>query len=114
MKVDEAFTKVFSKYADFANIFLSKLAIKLFEYIKINNYTIKLVDDWQPLYSSIYSLKSIDLEMLKTYIENNLANGFIRPSKFLARIPIFFDKKLNRSLKLCMDYCSFNNLIIKN
>ncbi len=45
LKVNKAFIEVISKYADFADIFLPKLAIKLFKYIEINNYTIELVDD---------------------------------------------------------------------
>ncbi len=56
----------------------------------------------------------MELEILKTYIENNLVNGFIKPSKFLARALIFFDKKPNESLKLYVDYRGLNNLIIKN
>ena len=43
--MDEAFTKVFSKYTNFANVFSSKLAIELPKYISINNHIIKLVDD---------------------------------------------------------------------
>ena len=45
LKVDKAPTKVFSKYGDFANIFLLKLVIELFEYTKINNHAIELVDN---------------------------------------------------------------------
>ena len=37
LRADKAPTKVFSKYIDLAEIFLPKLAIKLFKYIKINN-----------------------------------------------------------------------------
>ena len=43
-------------------------------------------------------------ETLKAYIKNNLANGFIRLFKFSAGIPIFFNKKLDYSRKLCIDY----------
>ncbi len=64
--------------------------------------------------SPSYSLGPIKLEILKTYIKNNLANGFIRLSKSATRILIFFDKKLNESLRLYIDYWSLNNLIIKN
>ncbi len=46
----------------------------------------------------------MELKLLKVYIENNLANGFIRSSKSLARAPILFDKKLDGSLRLCVDY----------
>ena len=101
-----------SKYTDFADIFSSKLAAKLLEY-GINNYAIDLVDDWQPSYGSIYSLWPVELEIFKVYIKNNLANSFIRPFKFFARAPIFFNKKPNGSLRLCMDYWNFNNLTIK-
>ncbi len=45
LKVDKAFTKVPSEYADFANVFLSKLAVELPEHTKINDHAIELVDD---------------------------------------------------------------------
>ena len=104
MKVNEAFIKVPNKYADFANIFLSKLTAKLSKHMRINNDTIKLVDNWQLPYDLIYSLESVELEMIKTYIKNNLANDFIRPSEFLTKASIFFDKKPNRSLRLYINY----------
>ena len=45
LKVDKALTKVFIKYANFADVFLPKLAAKLPKYMKINNHAFKLVDD---------------------------------------------------------------------
>ena len=45
LKADEAPTKVLSKYADFADVFSSKLAAKLFKHMEINDHTIELVDD---------------------------------------------------------------------
>ncbi len=45
IKADEALIKVFSKYTNFANVFLLKLAIKPPKYTGINNHVIKLVDD---------------------------------------------------------------------
>ncbi len=56
----------------------------------------------------------MELETLKVYIENNLASGFIRPSKSPAGAPILFDKKSDGSLRLCVDYRGLNNLTIKN
>ena len=104
LKANKASTKVFSKYADFADVFSPKLAVKLSKHMRINNYAIKLVDDWQLPYSLIYSLGPVELEILKTYIKNNLVNNFIRPFKFFVGVVIFFDKKPNKSLKLCVDY----------
>ena len=62
------------------------------------------MDDQQLLYSLIYSLGPVELETLRAYIKNNLANNFIRPSKSPAKVFIFFDKKPNGSLRLCIDY----------
>ena len=104
LKADEAFTKVPSKYADFADVFSSKLATKLLEHTRINDYVIELMDDWQPPYSLIYSLGPVELETLKAYIKNNLANGFIRPFKSPAGVLMLFDKKLNSSSRLYIDY----------
>ena len=80
----------------------------------MNEHAIKLEEDKQPLFGLIYSLGPIDLETLKTYIETNLANGFIQPSKSPARALIFFDWKSDRSFRLCMDYWGLNNITIKN
>ncbi len=114
LKADEALIKVSSKYAAFADIFSLKLATELSKHIGINNHAIELVDDWQPTYGPIYSLGPVELEILKAYIKNNLANGFIRPSKSSIKAPIFFDKKPNGGLRLYIDYRGLNNLTIKN
>ena len=114
LKADKAHTRILSKYANFADVFPPKLVIKLFEYMEINDYAIELVHDWQPLYGLIYNLGPIELEILKAYIKNNLANGFIRSFRSPIEALIFFDKKLDSSLRLCMDYQGFNNLTIKN
>lgn len=102
--MDETFTKIPSKYTDFTDVFSPKLAAKLREHMKINNYTIELVNDWQSPYGFIYSLDLVGLEIIKTYIENNLANGFIKLSRFSVGVSIFFAKKPDRSLRLCTDY----------
>ncbi len=78
-----------SEYADFAKFFSLKLTSELSEHTRINDHAIELIDDWQPPYGPIYSLGLVELEILKAYIKNNLANSFIRSSKSLARAPIF-------------------------
>ena len=114
MVTNKALISISIKYSDFADVFFPELASELSEHIGINDYAIKLVDDWQPPYGPIYSLRQIKLEILKTYIKTNLANGFIRSSKSIARVSIFFDKKPDSSLQLCVDYQKLNNLTIKN
>ena len=111
---NEAPTSIPTEYSDFTDVFSLELASELPEYTEINDHAIKLVDGQQPPYGPIYSLGPVELKTLKTYIETNLKNGFIRPSKSPAGAPILFDKKPDGSLRLCVDYRGLNNLTIKN
>ncbi len=45
LKTDKALSEVPNKYADFADVFLSKLAAELLEHIRINNHAMELIDD---------------------------------------------------------------------
>lgn len=114
LKADETLIAILSKYTNFIDIFFPNLIVELLEHTKINNYAIELIDSKQPSYRTIYSLRLIKLETLKTYIKINLANNFIRPFKFLVDILIFFAQKSNSSLCLCVNYQSLNNQTIKN
>lgn len=86
LKANKAFIIILSKYIDFVDIFSLNFTAKLPEYIKINNLLINQVDGQQLFYKSIYSLKSVELETLKTYIETNLINSFIELFKSLINI----------------------------
>ena len=111
----EASIKVSAEYLDFADVFSLDLASKLPKHTKINDYAIKLVDDYQqPPYGPIYSLGPVELEILKAYIKTNLAYGFIKPFKSFAGTLIMFDRKLDGSFRLYVDYRDLNNLMIKN
>ena len=112
---EEAPTTVPAEYSDFADVFSPDLASELPEHTGINDHAIELVEGCQqPPYGPIYSLGPVELETLKAYIETNLANGFIRPSKSPAGAPILFDQKSDGSFQLCVDYRSLNHLTIKN
>ena len=95
MITNEAPTSIPIKYSNFADVFFLELALEIFEYTRINNYTIELIDEQQQLYRPIYSLEQVELKTLKIYIKTNLANSFIRPFKSPAKAPILFDKKLD-------------------
>ena len=56
---------------------MAENAIKLQEYIEMNNHAIELEETKQLFFSLIYSLELVEFEILKTYIETNLANSFI-------------------------------------
>ena len=95
----EAPTKVTTEYSNFADVFSPDLASELSKHIGINDHAIELVKGQQPTYGPIYSLGLMELETLKAYIETNLANEFIRPSKSPIGAPILFDRKSDGSFR---------------
>lgn len=66
-----------AEYLHFADVFLKKLAAKLFERFDINKHWIIPKLGKQAPYDPIDSLKLVQLKTLKTYIKTNLANSFI-------------------------------------
>ena len=106
--------KILDEYSDFSDIFSEEKTLVLLECIELNEYIIDLEDNKQPSYGPIYNLDLVELETLKTYIKTYLKVGFIQPFKSLADTPILFDKKLDGSFCLYINYQGLNNLTIKN
>ena len=111
---DKAPTEVSIEYSDYGDVFSAKNAAELPKNTGINEHAIKLEEGKQPPFGPIYSLGPVELETLKTYIETNLANGFIRPFKSPAQVLILFNQKPDGSFRLCVDYWGLNNITIKN
>ena len=114
LRFDNAFTEVLAEYSDYSNIFSAENAAELPENTGIYKHAIRLKRGKQLSFSPIYSLGSVELETLKTYIKTNLVNGFIRPFKSPAGASILFDRKPDGSFYLCVDYRGLNNITIKN
>ena len=81
---------------------------------RVEPIRIKLQKNLQLPYNSIYNLGLVELKTLKTYIEINLANGFIQLLKSSVGTFIFFFKKANGTFCLYISYQDLNNLTIKN
>ncbi len=90
---DKAFIKIPVKYSDYADVFLTDLAIELPENTGMNKHAIELIEGKQLSYRPIYALSLVELETLKTYIETHIKTSFIQYSKSPARVLIFFDTK---------------------
>ena len=111
---DKALITVSAKYSGLKDMFSKESTAVLPEHTEINTHVIILEEGKQPLYGPIYSLKLIELETPKIYINTNLANGFIYSLESLAGNPILFNRKPNRSFWLYINHWGLNNLIIKN
>ena len=57
---DEAPTIILVEYSNYNNVFSAENVEKLLEHIEMNNYAIKLEENKQPLFGSIYSLGSVE------------------------------------------------------
>lgn len=114
MKADETSIFILFKYADFIDVFSKDITAEPLEYIRINDYIIKLMDEYQLLYMPIFNLRLEELETIKSYIKTNLANGFIRSLRSPIYVSILFIKKLDDSFWLCINYHGLNNLTMKN
>ncbi len=104
LKANKDLIFVLPKNANYVDVYSKNLATKYPEYIKINNYAIDLIESQQLSYKPIYALRSIELETLKTYIEINLANRFIRLLKSPASAPILFVKMFDNSFRFYINY----------
>ncbi len=67
-----------------------------------------------PPFSPFYKLSQTELEVLRGYIKDNLASGFIQPSSSSAGVSILFVKKKDGSLRLSVDYRGLNLVTSKN
>ena len=110
---DKASIEIPAEYSNNSNVFSAENLVELPKNTGINEHAIILEERNQPPFGSIISLGPVKLDILKTYIETNLANGFIRPSMSLTKVSIFFDQKPDRNLRLCVDYWDLNNITIK-
>ena len=86
-------TGILAKYSHSFDVFSLHFIAELSELIKINNYSINLQNNKKLSYSLIYSLKLINLKILKIYIKINLASGFIKSFKFFSSTLILFIQK---------------------
>ena len=105
--------KVPSKYHEYLSLFVEKEVTELPPH-HTHDIKIELEQGKSPPFGPIYALTDKEKEVLRTYLSDNLAKGFIHPSSSLAASPILFVKKANGSLQLCVDYRGLNAITRRN
>ena len=89
----QVFTKVFSKKK------VNELPAR-----GTHNHAINLKGTGDPPFGPLYNLSGNELKVLRDYLADNLAKGFIRASTSPSEVPILFVKKKDGTLRLCVDY----------
>ena len=100
-------------YHNFTDIFSKSKAGKLADH---RHYDLKItLDEGTVLpFSPIYSLSQEELAALHKFIDENLATGFIRPSRSPCGAPVLFIWKKDGSLQLCVEFRGLNRISKKD
>ena len=101
------------EYHEFTDLFSKKEANKLPVH-RSYDHAIPLERRKAPPFGPIYKLSPAELEVVRTYITENLRKGFIHHSQSPCGAPTVFAKKADGTLRLCVDYCGLNKITIKN
>src|SRR6266478_5368890 len=101
------------EYHEFRNVFSGEKANVLAPH-RPYDLKINLEEGVKPFHRPIYSLSPPELTVLREFLEENVQNGFIRPSKSLWGSPVLFVKKKDGSLCLCVDFRALNKVTKKD
>ena len=102
-----------ARYTDFSDIFEKRNVDQLAAH-QPYDYPIELQVGEHPPLRPIYGLSEPKHEAPRTYLDDNLAKGFIQSSKSLVGTPILFFKKKDGSLRLCVNYRGLNKVMVRN
>jgi hypothetical protein len=102
-----------SKYQPYTDVFSKRKGTTL-PPRRPYDHKIDIELDTTPPFSPIYSLSEVEQLALREFLDENLANHFIRPSSSSAGAPILFIRKKDGSLRLTVDYRGLNRITKKD
>ena len=102
------------EYADFASLFDKEASHRLPSSRPWDHAIDFIKDAPKFLDCKIYPMTQEEDKALKTFLDEQLQKGYIRPSISLYASPFFFIKKKNRKLHPVQDYRKINSITIHN
>ena len=105
--------RVTDEFHEYADVFSKSRANELAQH-RPYDLKIELEEGAEPPVGRMYSLSDRELQALRQFLDENLAAGFIRPSRSSHGAPILFAKKKDGSLRLCVDFRGLNKLSKKD
>ena len=100
-------------YRDLADVFLLSNANSLPTH-RDESQIIELEPEKTSPFGPLYNLSEYQPKTLCQYIDKNLANRFIQPSKSSTGVPVLFTPKPDGTLQLCVNYQKLNSMTMKN
>ncbi|KIK72617.1 hypothetical protein PAXRUDRAFT_21777 [Paxillus rubicundulus Ve08.2h10] len=101
------------EYHNFTDVFSKSKASQLAPH-REHNLKIDLEEGASPPLGIIYSLSTTELDSLRAFLDEHLANGFIRPSSSAHATLVLFVRKKDGSLRLCVDFRGLNKITKKD
>ena len=77
-------------------------------------FVIDLAPGTEPVLKAPYRMAPVEMKELAAQLQDLLDKGVIRPSVSPWGARVLFVKKKDGSMRLCIDYCELNKLIVKN
>src|SRR5258708_40200975 len=102
-----------AQYHNFRDVF-SKEAFDKLPPWKAWDHVIDLTPGTELPCSRMFPLSPAEQKELDNFLQENLVNGHICPSKSPMGAPVFFIKKKDGSLCLVQDYWKLNEITVKN
>lgn len=113
-KTEKSFEQLVPEaYRDFRDVFDKKKSER-FPDRRPWDHAIDLKPDFEPELCKVYSLSPSEQQELKTFLDEHLKKGYIRPSKSPMASPFFFVKKKDGKLRPVQDYRHLNSGTVKN
>lgn len=81
---------------------------------RVWDHKIELLPGKEPPYFKNRPLSSLELEVVRKWIDDNLSKGFIRASRSRSAAPLLLAAKPGGGVRICQDYRGLNNVTIKN
>jgi hypothetical protein len=105
--------EISSQYVTFQDIFFEMKTHKFSKH-DFHDHVIEILSNRDFFFDSIYNLSATKLKILKNYIDEYMKKNFIIEFVSFVEVFIFFIKKTNDKLRLCVNYKDLNEIIIKN
>jgi hypothetical protein len=77
-------------------------------------FVVELKPGSTPIYKNHFRMTTPELAKLKEHIKELLEKGFIHPSSSPWGTPVIFVLKKDGTQRLCVDYCTMNEVTVKN
>ena len=113
LTIDELRKRLFEHYHDWIKIFNFKIINKLSSHKEIN-HNIDLQSEAIFSTKKVYEFFREQTLIIKTYIKNMRQKIFIKHNSSSYAALVLIVKKLNKNLRIYVNYWIFNNITIKN